>query len=69
MTTVQLQIDGMSCGHCVHAIRTALSELAGVQAAEVKIGAATVQIDESLVGMTQLLEAVADAGYDAREAA
>lgn len=68
MKKVELQVDGMSCGHCVHAVREALAGLPGVKVEHIRVGAATVEMDESRVGVGQLLEAVADAGYDAREA-
>lgn len=68
MTRVELKVEGMSCGHCVHAVREALAGIPGVKVEDIKIGAATVQVDESRVGVGQLLEAVADAGYDATEA-
>lgn len=68
MKKVELQVEGMSCGHCVHAVREALAGLPGVKVENIRIGAATVEMDESRVGVGELLEAVADAGYDAREA-
>lgn len=30
MTTTQIQIDGMTCGHCVASVTEELSELPGV---------------------------------------
>ena len=64
-----LKIDGMSCGHCVAAVRSELEKLDGVKVEAVQVGSATVSCDPSRVGTNQLVDAVADAGYDADIAA
>lgn len=68
METLSLTIDGMSCGHCVKAVRQALEELPGVQVNQVAIGNATVAYDPEQVTRDAVKEAVADAGYQAHEA-
>jgi len=35
MSTVTYQIPGISCNHCVHTIKSEVSELAGVQSVDV----------------------------------
>lgn len=37
-----IEITGMSCGHCVHAVREALSNLDAVQVEDVAIGKAVI---------------------------
>ena len=69
MKQVKLDVTGMSCGHCVHAVKEALAGVNGVNVDEVSIGKATVSIDEGRVGIGALIDAVADAGYEASEAA
>lgn len=69
MRQIRLEIEGMSCGHCVAAVRSALTGLAGVQEAEVRIGEATVTLDPAQASIGALIDAVQDAGYEAREAA
>ncbi|HEX9564986.1 MAG TPA: heavy-metal-associated domain-containing protein [Gemmatimonadaceae bacterium] len=69
MKQVKLDVTGMSCGHCVHAVKEALAGVDGVNVDEVSIGKATVSIDEGRVGIGALIDAVADAGYEASEAA
>lgn len=64
MSTLNLEITGMSCGHCVAAVRTALSELDGVQKADVAVGRATVDIDPSRTTPDAVAEAIRDAGYE-----
>ena len=61
---VELEITGMTCGHCVASVQEEVSELAGVEAVEVVLetGALTVTstapLDRALVAA-----AVAEAGY------
>lgn len=60
-----LEIDGMSCGHCVTAVERALRNVPGVTVSAVQIGLATVNYDPALADADVLLDAVADAGYGA----
>jgi len=69
MKQIRLEIEGMSCGHCVASVRSALAGLAGVQVADVRIGEATVTLDPAQASVGELIDAVQDAGYEAREAA
>ena len=66
--TINLSITGMTCGHCVHAVSTALQAHPGVVAQEVRIGGATVQADLDITTPDALARAVSDAGYEARVA-
>ena len=38
LQTINMRIEGMSCGACVKDVRAALSKVPGVTAAEVKVG-------------------------------
>lgn len=60
---LRLVIDGMTCGHCVTAVTSALSSLPGVTVQAVTIGSADVAFDPDLVSVVQLLDAVSDEGY------
>lgn len=62
MNTVQLQVTGMSCGHCVAAVTRALKTVPGTQDAQVDLatGRATVQGSAT---PEALVKAVADEGY------
>lgn len=66
MTTHQLQIDGMSCGHCVARVSKTLQGLEGVVVNDVKIGHATISVDPARVSLSQVTAALDDAGYAAR---
>ena len=69
MEQLHLEIEGMSCGGCVAAVRAALSRVPGVRVDDVSIGKATIAIDRSRASVGSVIDAVQDAGYDAREAA
>lgn len=66
---LKLDVSGMTCGHCVSAVREALSALPGVNVEDVQIGSAMVSFDEDKATVGDLVDAVSDAGYEANEAA
>ena len=63
MERITMQIDGMSCAHCVHAVRDALADVPGVAVDRVEVGSATVAYDPARASTAQIAEAVRDAGY------
>jgi copper ion binding protein len=68
MERLELHIDGMSCDHCVRAVRNALQEVNGVTVEQVKVGSATVTYDPARATRQEIVEAVNDEGYDAHTA-
>ena len=65
MNRIELEIEVMSCEHCVAAVIEALGELPGVSVDAVRVGAAHVQYDPEQVSPEQIALAVEDAGYTA----
>ena len=65
MVPLALSINGMSCGHCLNAVRRALSGTPGVTVDSVRIGRADVQYDPGVTTPETIAAAVTDAGYDA----
>jgi copper chaperone len=63
MKNEELKITGMTCQHCVMAVKKELSKLPGVEVKDVRIGSALVAFDESKVSDAQLRSAVEEAGY------
>jgi copper chaperone CopZ len=63
MVTKIINIDGMSCGHCVMAVRKELSKLPEVFVEGVEIGKAVVKYDESKIKDEVITGAVEEAGY------
>lgn len=66
MTTMTLNIQGMTCGGCVNSVKRALANLPGVNQTDVSLekGQATVDYDPAKVSPDQLKTAIEDAGYD-----
>ena len=62
MQKVKLQIEGMSCGHCLSAVRQALAAVPGVRVATVQLGRAEVEVPDE-AGSDLLVSAVEGAGY------
>ncbi|MBE3596899.1 MAG: heavy-metal-associated domain-containing protein [Hydrogenibacillus sp.] len=60
-----LKIGGMTCGHCVHSVKQALSALDGVEAVHVELdgGRAEVTYDPSRVDIEAMRRAVEEEGY------
>lgn len=63
MVEKEIKIQGMSCHHCVMAVKQELAKLQGVQVKDVKIGSARVRYDETVVTPSVLSAAVEEAGY------
>lgn len=66
MAQTQLNVEGMTCGHCKMAVTNALKELDGVKSVEVSVenGKVDVEYDESRVNLDQMKEAIEEQGYD-----
>ncbi len=68
--TVRLALEGMSCASCVATIESALNDVPGVLDARVNFASeeATVELADKTVQVDQLIDAVSNAGYQARAA-
>ena len=58
----EFKIEGMSCNHCVMAVKKSLSKINLVQF-EVAIGSAKVEFDEKEIAEEILIKAIEEAGY------
>jgi copper chaperone CopZ len=47
MRDLHIEIVGMTCEHCVRAVRNRLSSTPGVAVKDVKVGAVDLQIDDT----------------------
>lgn len=65
MSPLNLTIDGMSCGHCLNAVKNALTHLPGVKLDTLSMGRAKLEYDPAAVSESQITQAVTDAGYRA----
>lgn len=62
---ITLEIEGMTCDHCVRAVRGRLEKTPGVVVEAVAVGSATVTIDPSRATTADLQDAISDEGYTA----
>ena len=67
MKTTTYLIPDMSCAHCKARIEKEVTNLNGVQVADVPVETKvlTVQFDDQVVDSPTIIEAVAEAGYTA----
>lgn len=65
MERLNLTIEGMTCEHCVRAVRGRLEQTEGVKVDDVKIGSALVEYDPAKTNVGVIEDAIADEGYTA----
>ena len=65
MERLNLTIEGLTCEHCVRAVRGRLEQTEGVKVDDVTIGAATVEYDPAKTNVDEIETAIADEGYTA----
>ena len=65
MERLNLTIEGMSCAHCLHAVRGRLEKTVGVRLNSVQMGSAVLDYDPSKTTVDAIEEAIADEGYTA----
>lgn len=63
---VILNVEGMSCSHCVDAVKKAVNSLDGISNSEVDLEGKTVTVDydDDKVALDSIKEAIEDQGYD-----
>ncbi|WP_166242607.1 copper chaperone CopZ [Paenibacillus turpanensis] len=64
MQNVTLQVEGMSCNHCVNSIEGALKELGASGKVDLASKSVSVSFDESKVSLAAIKEAIEEQGYD-----
>lgn len=64
-----LEVQGMTCPSCIRHVTTALKDLDGVGAVNVKLreGVVLVKHDLTQAPITRLIDALADAGYESKQ--
>jgi copper chaperone CopZ len=58
----EFRIEGMSCEHCVHAVKTRLGALPGVREVRVEVGRAVV-VSDAPVARDAVASSLDDEGY------
>ncbi|MFO7447742.1 MAG: heavy-metal-associated domain-containing protein [Ignavibacteriaceae bacterium] len=63
MKTEELKIEGMTCNHCVMAVKKELETLQNIIVEKADIGSAKVQYDDTKISRDDLAKAIDKAGY------
>jgi len=63
MEQIKLMIEGMSCGHCVTALKKALGKIEGIRVVNVEIGMAVIETDKIAILRPEIEKAVSEAGF------
>lgn len=66
MQTTTLSITGMTCGHCVAGVTSALEKISGVSSVKVSLEQAQAVI-EGTADLQALIDAVTEEGYTAQQ--
>lgn len=68
MTDKKLNVQGMSCAHCVHAIESNVGQLDGVQAVKVHLEAGEVDVsyNADAISLKEITDTIEDQGYDVK---
>ncbi|KOO50067.1 copper chaperone CopZ [Viridibacillus arvi] len=66
MQQVTLNVQGMSCGHCVNSIEGNVGKLNGVELVKVHLDTAKVDIslDPNVISLKEIKGEIEDQGYD-----
>lgn len=67
MNTLTLSIAGMHCAGCVRRVSSLLSSVPGVSVKDVRVGAATLDLDPTRTSPGAIVGALRSGGYDAHE--
>ncbi|MGE6489372.1 copper chaperone CopZ [Paenisporosarcina sp. NPDC076898] len=62
---VTLKVEGMSCGHCVKAIESSVTEISGVDNVQVHLenGTVDVEFNKDVVEVEQITNTIEEQGY------
>ena len=66
MEEITLQVQGMSCGHCVNSIEGSVANLNGVKSVKVHLDSSTVDVeyDSNTVSLEKIKTEIEEQGYD-----
>ncbi|GIO66628.1 copper ion binding protein [Paenibacillus sp. JTLBN-2024] len=64
MKSVTLNVQGMSCSHCVNAIEGAMKEIGATGKVDLADNKVTVDFDENKLSLEKIKEAIEEQGYD-----
>lgn len=60
---MKLRVEGMTCGHCVRAITTAVQKLEPTARVDIDLASGEVRIASTSITVAAATQAIGDAGY------
>lgn len=60
------QVDGMSCGHCEKAVRTAIQALQADADVQIDLATGKVLVNAAMLTPSQVQAAIEEVGYDVK---
>ncbi|MFD0670177.1 copper ion binding protein [Cohnella sp. GCM10027633] len=64
MEKATLQVQGMSCNHCVQAVENAVRNVGGAAKVDLAGKSVAVEYDQAKTSLTSIKQAIEDQGYD-----
>lgn len=64
-TTLTYTVSSMHCAHCEHAVKTEVSQVAGVRSVDVDLATKLVTVRGEGIADDAVREAIGEAGYEA----
>lgn len=65
MATINIQVEGMTCGHCVKAVEEAVAEGGGRGKADLKSGLVQIEL-ENPASLDKIKQAIIATGYSVK---
>lgn len=66
MANVTLQVEGMSCNHCVSAVETALKDIGATGKVDLAAKKVEITYDDASLTVDKIKDAIEDQGYDVK---
>ncbi len=63
--TIEFNVTGMTCDHCVNAVTNAVKEIEGVSDVSVSLEAKSAVVTGSVVDVQRVIAAIEEEGYEA----
>ena len=67
MAETKMEIEGMSCQHCVMAVKKALGSVPGILESNIQVGSAAVKYDEAKIKKEDIEAKIEKAGYKVKK--
>jgi len=64
MTTTTINVQGMSCGHCVNSVESAVKNIGAEAKVDLASNSVTVDYDETKISLDAIKETIEEQGYD-----